>query len=226
MNYFGLTQYISNSNLTEFEKALRGEEISPNLQQIFNMGNLTDAMVTEKHRVDFETNTLKGGAYENDIPFEQDAFLKAEMMGKAFWADPLVRQMCTGMKFQYVYAREQFPIEYEGDNILIKARCKFDGIHRGRMGLELKTTAATSQSAFMACLPHFNWDRAGAWYMDLARIDRHLFVGISKKTKHGNKPEIYKYAMQRGDEHYTRGKMKYQRLAYKYFQLIHSFNIA
>lgn len=220
MNYYvDFPEYVSNSDLGALKKALRAEAEMPGLQKIYDFGNLVDAMKTEKEKVNLQDSTLTEG--QRVIKFAQDEMERATLMTRALDADPLLSLAFANCLFQYVVMRKQFKIEYDGHEIVIPARCKYDGFIRKQLAIDIKTTACTTQEQFEAAFDFFDYDRQGAWYMDLGQVDRMLYVGVSKKpNKRTGKYDVFKIAIVRGDARYNSGKAKYSKLAYKWSTLI------
>ena len=63
-------------------------------------------------------------------------------------------------------------------------------------------------------LDFFDWDRSRAWYMDIAHSDRDFIYAISKRNC-----RVFKKFITRGDATYTRGREKYEELAFQYWCL-------
>jgi hypothetical protein len=62
----------------------------------------------------------------------------------------------------------------------------------------------------------FDWDRSRAWYMDIAGSKQDFIYAISKKNC-----KIFKHFItDRNHPTYTKGKEKYEDLAFKWWQLM------
>ncbi len=219
VSYFDLPE-VSNSDLKALGKMIFGiEDNRESLEDILNFGSLVDAMLTETWRVTHLTCTLHletGGV----IQFTPEAFLLAKKLSAALKADRVVSMLVDTMIGQYVFAKT-IGFKYQGEEFEIRGRCKFDGFNKKfKLGCDYKTTACTSYAQFKNSIDHFDYDQQGAWYMDLAGIDRHWIIGISKKNS-----QVFKYAIERGDETYLNGVRKYSRLAYLWKLLIEDFKI-
>lgn len=224
MDYFDLP-HMSNSDLSELDRQINARELPANIQQLFSFGHLTDALTgDQENNLNYESGILKVG---NEIhTFNEEQMNRAILMKAAYEADPLLQKAFYGAKDQYWFVRERFRIEHEGFEFFLRAKCKCDKYRKDtRLIGEIKSTAAKSQKEFEAQAEHLDYDRAGALYMDLGKVDRYLLVGLSKhKNKHTKLHEVYIIVVQRGDPFYERGKKKYQELAYKYHLLIQQFN--
>lgn len=217
MDYYKLP-FVSNSELTELHNEMYGISKPENIAYIFGMGNLVDAMITEQHKVDYQNLTVKG---VEDVAFTLNDFERAEKMKEVFWSDPALSDLFPQMRYQYVYVRNSFEINHDGFVFTLPVKIKLDGIIRNVLGADIKTTSATSYRAFIAALKNFHVDRQVAWYMDIAKLDKFILIGVSKKLNKYKKPELFKFAVQRGDEFYNSGKDKYQYLAFMYNTLVH-----
>jgi len=205
--------------LGALQKALRVEQPMQGLQKIYDFGNLVDAMKTEAEKVSHsDMSWTEDGRTVN---FTAEEFEKAKLMTEALEANPLLELAFRDMKAQYIVRREAFKIEWDGHEVILKARCKFDGLKRRHMALDIKTTACTTQAQFEAAFEFFDYDRQAAWYMDLAEVDKMLYIGVSKhKNKRTKKHDVFVIAVERGDARYESGKRKYSRLAVKYYYLL------
>lgn len=215
INYYDLPE-VSSSDLGELERTFYDRERG-DLEEIFNFGSLVDAMLTERELLNYSMCSLRQPG-SLDLLFSPLVWRQAEILADYLRKDPVVKLMLPGAKGQYIF-RRTLCFQYEGDEHKIRARCKFDlFIKAHKTGLDFKTTSAKSGKEFIAAIDHFDWDKQAAWYMDLARIDFHWIIGVSKKTG-----EVFKYVVQRGDANHTRGVAKYSVWAYRWLLLIEPF---
>jgi hypothetical protein len=206
MNYYSRPQ-VSNSDLGNLKGEMYGLQKPPNIQDIYDFGNLVDAMLTEPNLIDYHEKRI--WLHDEWKIVQPEKWMLAEKMVSAMMLDPFISIVVKKMIGQYEFYK-RLHLEYEGFEFSIDARAKYDGIAKQlSTGLDYKTTACTTHKAFIQSLDHFDYDRQCAWYMDIASLDRFWFVGISKKNQ-----KVFKYAVQRGDEFYKRGKQKYLKLAY------------
>lgn len=220
MNYYDVHDYVSNSDLNALRNALNLTEAIPNLQEHYAFGNLVDAAALEKHRIDGNTLAVESGG---NLVFEDHRIKTAEEMALAFHSQETLSFVFHNAKTQYCFFRNHFEVTHDGYTFTIRAKCKLDLYRRKLIGGDLKSTACTSQGAFVDSIFHFNYDQQAAWYMDLSRLDRFMIIGLGKHKKRG-KHNVFTYAVNRGDETYQGGKAKYSRLAYKYHFFINNFH--
>lgn len=218
MNYYARTGFTSNSDLGTFKKELYGIKPLPNIQEIYDFGNLVDAMALERHRVNFAACTVD----DMNAVFTDTQMELAKKMARAVDDDKFASQMLGSMQKQYAFYRSNFMVNYNGYRFRMKARCKFDGIKKGDIGADLKTTACKTEKQFIQSFDFFDYDRQAAWYMDLAGIDRMVYIAVSKEWR----PQVFKLAIDRNHHFYKSGRAKYERLAFQYKHLIIDFNIA
>lgn len=217
INYFKHPA-VSNSNLTDLMLKYIGEV--DDIQEytgIMDFGSLVDAFLTTPLRVQYWNYSLlsEDGRV---IQFNKDVFKFAQDLADRAKKDPLIAAMVSQMKGQYIFVRT-LGFSYDGSDYTLQGKCKFDQFSRTlQMGADYKTTACKTRKAFLDAVNFFDWDRQAAWYMDLARIDRHWIIGLSKTTG-----ELFKIAIQRGDAMYNSGLVKYQRLAYLWSMLLEDF---
>jgi len=220
-NYYDITSHISNSTLTSFDMLMNGRSFGDNMQPIFDFGNLIDGMLTEKEKLNFITHEMKS---ENGrvVQFSESDWQKACNMKKDGLKNEMLKMMVEHFDTQSIIMIDRFPISGMGYDIVLPVRCKFDFLKQDwKMGGDLKSTACTTIKAFIMSLFHLNYDRQAAWYMDLANLDKFVFVGISKIPNKKGIHEVFTHAIMRGDEMYESGKQKYQYLATNYYFLIH-----
>ena len=217
MNYYELSS-VSNSDLTELRRAYYGIEDPKGLERVFAFGSLVDAMLSERSKLNTLSRSLTDD-YGVVIYFEIEVWRFAEKLAKELANDSKVLRLGDSLIGQYVFNRT-LPFIYQGDEYSIRARCKFDGFSkRFATGLDYKTLSCTTQKQFVESIAHFSYDRAAAWYMDLARIDYFWIIGISKING-----KVFKYAIERGSEMHLSGVNKYSRLAFNWVTLIDGFN--
>lgn len=186
------------------------------LQQHYDFGNLVDSATLETHRITGNTLSIESGG---DVEFEELKIIQAQEMAIAFHSHETLSFVFQNAKVQYCFFRNSFQVTYEGYTFTMPAKCKLD-LYRPRIiGGDLKSTGCTSQGAFEDSIFHFNYDQQVAWYMDLARLDRFMVIGLGKHKKRG-KHHVYIYAIDRGDKTYLSGLNKYSKLAFKHHTLI------
>jgi len=201
VNYFARPE-VSNSDLTSLKKYFLPTNVVIDLEKAYRFGSLLDAIITEPERVDFFKMTVDG------VQYSRDEFEKAEQMKRAFQADPFCRNILENSVAQHVTIRHDFAIEYGGHRFFLNARAKWDFFGgRHPIDADLKSTVCTTEKSFIETLDRFDYDRQGAWYMDLEGRDRFMFLGVSKVNH-----KIFKFAIKRGDPVYQRGRAKYQEI--------------
>ena len=105
--------------------------------------------------------------------------------------------------------------DYGGFTFELPTRCKWDWYLKDfQFGGDLKTTFASTQKEFDEAIDFFDWDRSRAWYMDIAKSERDFIYAISKKNG-----LVFKHFITRGDNTYTRGREKYEELAFRWWCL-------
>lgn len=201
---------VSNSDLSQ----LLDKEQLYSLEAAYRFGNLIDALITEPERCDHLNRRVDGEQ------FTKEEWDLAYAMLKAWRKDELCMMFSRLGVGQKVFTHDAFNIEYMGVEFSLPVRCKFDlWVGNLNFGADVKSTVATTQSAFENSIVHFDYERQAAYYMDLSKSDKFLFAGISKKPPH----KIFKVAVKRGDALYNSGKQKYSELAFKYWSLYMNF---
>lgn len=106
---------------------------------------------------------------------------------------------------QAVFIDKEFPINFDGRNLTIPVKCKFDWWQKLiGFGGDLKSTQARTQEQFISAAKWFNYPQQAAWYMDITRTDRFIIFAVSKWNY-----KVFKMSFRRGDDAYKAGKIKY-----------------
>lgn len=220
-NYYNIDTHVSNSDLGRLNNLINGTDpfSNSNMQAIFDFGSLVDCMLLEPENVIYSEKRLvvpSGG----DVTFDDQTWARAISMRNAGRKDRILSMYIKNMSAQQTLKVDKFNVEYMGNMFDIPARCKYDLCSLPmRMGADLKTTACTSLKSFKQTIEAMDYDRQGAWYMDLGNLDNFMFIGISKTAVNG-KHEVFHVAFDRNSDLYKSGLRKYQRLAYMYKLLI------
>lgn len=208
--YYGRPE-VSNSDLTALKELLHPRPVFGDREAAFRFGSIVDAIITEPSRVDFLHMTIDGE------PVDEDEFLHAREMQRALRAESRrdgflarVLELADTQRFMVNKSQE---FDNGGFRFTLDTRCKWDWwLGAARFGGDLKTCSASTQKEFEDAVDFFDWDRSRAWYMDIARSDKDFIYAISKRNC-----RIFKLFINRGDAVYTRGRGKYEDLAFKYW---------
>lgn len=202
---------VSNSDLTALKEQLYPRLMYGDREAAFYFGSVVDALITEPSRVDFIHQLIDGDPVPDDIwrhAREMQRALRAEARRDAFLAEVL--EHADTQRFMVRHGQE---FCNGGFRFTLDTRCKWDWwLEAAHFGGDLKTVSASTEAEFDQCVDFFDWDRSRAWYMDIAHSDNDFIYAISKKNN-----RIFKKFIRRGDEVYTRGREKYDDLAFKYW---------
>ena len=200
---------VSNSDLTTLKLLLHPGLQVGNKEEAFRFGSLVDALITEPGRVNFFRKTV------DDVVYTDDEWQHAIDMRRALEHDAFLKKVLELSDTQKVMVKHGQQFEYGEFPFTLDTRCKWDWwIEAAGFGGDLKTTSASSQKEFDEAIDLFDWDRSRAWYMDIAGSNQDFIYAISKKNC-----KIFKHFIKRGDSTYTRGKEKYEELAFHYWCL-------
>lgn len=206
---------VSNSDLTSLKNLLHPVAISEDaLQAAFRMGTLVDALVTEPVTVD--RYARKAGK----VQYTEDEFRHGEEMYRALRTaarkDAFLEFVLREAATQCAMVCDSRPFLYAEFAFSLPVRCKWDWyLTAYGFGGDLKTTAAASQKEFEEAYEFLDIDRSRAWYMDIAGSGRDFVYAISKRNC-----GVFKVFTERGDGRYTRGREKYEELAFKWWTLM------
>ena len=204
---------VSNSDLTTLKLLLHPGLQVGNKEEAFRFGSLVDALITEPGRVNFFRKTV------DDVVYTDDEWQHAIDMRRALYReaehDAFLKKVLELSDTQKVMVKQGQQFAYGEFPFTLDTRCKWDWwIEAAGFGGDLKTTSASSQKEFDEAIDLFDWDRSRAWYMDIAGSNQDFIYAISKKNC-----KIFKHFIKRGDSTYTRGKEKYEELAFHYWCL-------
>lgn len=202
---------VSNSDLTELKNILHPRMQFGNKEAAFRFGNLVDAIITEPTRVNYYQLTVDGERYtEEEFCHAQEMYKALRMESRR---DAFLAKVLSQAETQRVMVNHGQQFEYGGFSFTLDTRCKWDWwLGMFHFGGDLKSTFASTQAEFDEAIDFFDWDRSRAWYMDIAQSGRDFIYAISKKNC-----RIFKKFIERGDEVYTRGREKYEELAFQYW---------
>lgn len=208
---------ISNSDLSNLKDLLYPKAEIGDKERAYAFGTLLDNLITEPNKVDLFNLTVQ----YCDYSFTADDFELAKAMKMAYMKDSFCRMINDNADFQAIEVKHNWPIEYNGFGFTLDVRCKWDLLVRSwKMGGDIKSTTAETQSQFEAACEHFDYFRSRAWYMDITGTDKDMLIGISKKNC-----KVFKIPINRGDKLYNKGKEEYQFLAFKYWSLFDGLKI-
>ena len=211
-NYYDRPE-VSNSDLTALKQMLHPRMQHGDKEEAFRFGSLVDAIITEPERVNYYRRTV------DEVQYTEDEFRHAKEMQRSLRMearkDPFLRHVLDIADTQRCMANHHQPFEYGGFTFSLDTRCKWDWfLSPFNFGGDLKTTFAATQKEFDDAVDFFDWDRSRAWYMDIAHSDRDFIYAISKRNC-----RVFKKFITRGDATYTRGREKYEELAFQYWCL-------
>lgn len=212
--YF-LRSEVSNSDLSELKKLIipKGQQIDQ--QKAFRFGTLVDALITQPHKVNTFERTCE------DYIYSEDEMAIGRGMLQSFMRDQFCSNIHGIAMKQRMVTIQKFKITYNAKFIFyLSVRCMFDLFcELIDLSGEIKSTDCTTHKAFEDSLDYFEYDRQGAFYLDMAdqasmiRRNKHMIIGISKHPPHA----IFKIPMVRGERLFNRGQANYQDLAFDYW---------
>lgn len=173
-------------------------------EEAFRFGTLVHSLILEHHTVD-----MFGATYS------QEELQTAKKMRTAFRADPFCMQLFNSSQKEVEMYNEGTGFSYNGIAFTLDTRRKYDlWSPVVGWGADVKSTTATSQSAFEAAIDRFDYDRARVFYAKGPMAMRDVIIGISKKNF-----KVFKVFMKHGDPMWTRGEEKVNELAFKKYMI-------
>ena len=204
------------------------QRLNINTQQYFDLPHASNSKIKEAHKVfqthqTFTIDTTKAfreGSAFDALTTEIDQFNSNQVdvnkllkMQKALKENIYYKTLFNDADKQAVFIEDNLPIEYEGLSYTIPAKCKYD-LFKEIIGGDIKTTVATSQEAFEKAALFLGYHVQGAWYMDIAQVDRFVIIGISKQNFRS-----FSIGIKRNDHLYNLGKELYQKYAVSWWKL-------
>lgn len=178
---------LSNSQLGELDR-LHNEKFKPSeevLAKAFKAGNQIDYSLFEPVLLDKEDPNLPNILKMKEAVMANDLF-------KAYYNHP-------DCKHQHEIYRLVKGIPF---------KCKLDSYLKPlSLFMEFKSTACKTKQSFMQAAfgEQLNYDRQIALYMNLAKVDKCIFVGVSKFNF-----QVFILIVERGDKIYKQGYKKLQ----------------
>lgn len=198
--YFNHVEGLSNSGLTKVEEWLEGKMDQPKPESAFRLGSMVDAMLTQM-------DELTDDATDEEL-------IKAMKLSDAIKRHPLAKVLIDQCEPQAIVSNV-VKVNYQGFELDVPAKAMYDGLLlKMKIARDDKTTSARTEKQFLDAFERFNYDRQAYWYMEIAGLDKMVFVGASK-PKPG---EVFIHIVKRGDKYWQQGKDKANFLAY-YSQL-------
>jgi hypothetical protein len=167
--YFAKTEWISNSYLSYLDCESKGLKYTEPPRGIFEFGSAFDALITEPATYKQEDYSLA------PYHFEQMAKMK----------ELLVREKSVLFTSNTALQKEYY-IPLVTPCGTVQAKCKTDlEIVRGRKKsvYDLKTTTCKTLREFMSKIFAYAYDRAGAWYTDVAGADFYSLIVCNYTNK-------------------------------------------
>jgi len=198
MNYYQVPM-LSNSKLGDLDR-MHNEKFKPSdeiLEKAFKAGNQIDYSLFEPQNLDLEDPNLAN----------------IRKMQEQVMAHPL---------FKAYYNHPHCKHQHEVYRIIqgIPFKCKLDSYLKSKnLIMEFKSTACKSEQSFMQAAfgEQLNYDRQIALYMNLANVDKCIFVGVSKFNF-----KVFVLIVERDDKVFKQG-MKKLRDALGIFQQYQQF---
>ena len=189
----------------------------------FRLGTLFDFVCTEPDLINHKE------LYFTGHDGEKEYFTRQELNNCLGWFEklkkhPLLKVIIANSDSQKEVFNDDFQVTHEGQTFKVKVKGKFDLYTSLSYAGDLKFVSAKSQRQFESMVQMFNYDRQGAFYMDMddGGVETFLIIGVPKLLDY-RKHEAFIVVMKKGDELYNSGKAKYQKGCYDYWSLIDSF---
>jgi hypothetical protein len=208
LNYYD-HPFISNSNLTELQLELMPLIVKIDYQKALDFGILFHAMVLEPHTVDFIRRAVR------DHEYSVEDFNAAKKMREAVRSDKFCQDLISKCEKEVEMYNESTEFEYNGSRFTLDTRRKYDLWNPlVKWGADLKSTTATSYTAFAQAVERFSYDRGRVFYAKGSGAKKDVIIGVSKTNQ-----RIFPVFMREGCPLWQSGTAKANELAYKYKNL-------
>lgn len=173
-----INETVSASKLIRFKKWLDGvEEKQEDENQAIKIGNLIDALITQPDRINMFSKLFAGHIFSNDeyelINKMHHSFLN---FIHASGIDLLIKHSQKQCKYSKV-------MTYQESDLHIQApmKCIYDIVtNDNTIGIDIKTTQATTKKAFINGLKYTDQDQSRYIYNSLSNLKNDYIIGISK----------------------------------------------
>lgn len=188
-NYFEITGYASNSELSRFGQELnllpKFKDDKEKQFEAFRIGTLFDILETEPKRIDRLNDRIIGTEYE----FTNDELKTFERKQRLLHSQDFYQSILNAKpNFQ----KEVYCDDFTLDGIF---RLKFKGkldLFLPNMVIDLKTTVAESEDSFEYTCDEYGYFRQMIFYMALTGSTNSLLIGVCK-----TKDKVYKVPFDR-----------------------------
>jgi len=176
-NYFNITDYCSNSELSKFGQELnllpKFKDDAERQFEAFRIGTLFDILETEKHRID----RLNGCIIGTEYTFSNDELKTWERKQKFLYSQSFYKSILDARPD---FQKEVYCDDFTLDGIFrLKFKGKLDLFLPNRV-IDLKTTTAESQDSFEYTCHEYGYFRQMIFYMALTGGTQSLLIGVCK----------------------------------------------
>lgn len=188
-NYFNITDYCSNSELSRFGQELnllpRFKEDKERQFEAFRIGTLFDILETEPERID----RLNGVIIGTEYTFTDVELKTWERKQRLLYSQNFYKAILNA---KHDFQKEIYCDDFTLDGIF---RLKFKGkldLLLPNMVIDLKTTIAKSKDSFEYTCHEYGYFRQMIFYMALTGVTQSLLIGVCK-----TKDKIFKVPFDR-----------------------------
>ena len=176
-NYFKITDYCSNSELSRFGQELnllpKFKDDAERQFEAFRIGTLFDILETEPHRID----RLNGCIIGTEYTFTDVELKTWERKQRLLYSQNFYKAILN--------ARPDFQKEIYCDNFTLDGifKLKFKGkldLFLPKRVIDLKTTKAETQESFEYTCNEYGYFRQMIFYMALTGATQSLLIGVCK----------------------------------------------
>jgi hypothetical protein len=196
--YFGLDM-LSNSRLGIIECLVNGRSFFKANPETLEFGR-------QLHQACLEIEKYE--ALLHTEPYQKNKH-KVYEMAKALRKNTLFSMLVHNVK-----AKKEYLQKWNEERYGLECKAKIDLGVLKTIG-DVKSTAATTYSEFLASITQYGYDRQAAFYLDGTGATKFIFFGIGKKYPHQTFTVIYNW----NDPVIIEGRKKYEDLIDSYLEL-------
>ena len=202
--------FVSNSDLSRLQKSLLAPAEELEYMDALKFGTLVHALILEPETFDHYTRQVVGApAYE----YTAVDVAIARKMRDAFLADDFCRSMLATCAVEYAMYNPSTKFAWNGVEFELDTRRKYDLWNQlVKWGADIKSTTATTESAFRTAINRFDYDRGRVFYAAGSGAKRDAIIGISKINY-----KVFKVFLAEGSELWRSGTDKMNEIAFKYW---------
>lgn len=166
---------ISNSTLTKFKDWLHGNYSDEDMEPVFRIGNLFDALITQPDKIDLFK--MKYKHFQDEFIFSKSEYNQVLAMKKSY--DDFLCENPIGKLMRFADYQKTFKSDYWlNDKIGFSLKSIYDITIHDKVGIDIKTTHAKKREQFINGCLYLDYDRARYLYTQASNMKQDYIIGV------------------------------------------------